>query len=591
MNTADKVLTLTSELGSRDDLAEIISNNWTRLHHLKAGIMADWSETSKFLFATDTSTTSASALPWTHTTTTPKLTQIRDNLHANYQSSLFPNDKWLTWEAHSKESAKRDKREAITSYMDNKARIGGLRKTVSDLLYDYIDRGSAFCAPTFEARYKEEEVSLERTSGFVGPKATRISPEDIVFDPTASDFNYTNKIVRSLHSIGSIHKMAKVSSDAAGWQKALDKRNSSIRTGAGLSSEDWNKAEQYSVDGFGSLSEYYKSETVEVLEFYGDIYDPYTGELREGRMITVMDRTTVVRDVQIPTYDGVAAIRMVSWRKRPGNLWGMGPLDNLVGMQYMLDHYVNMCSNAYDLKVMAPKKVIGDVEAFNWEPNATIHMDEGGDVQEMGQNFGDVESLQGWISQIESRMELYAGAPREAMGVRTPGEKTAFEVQALENAAGRIFMEKIVQFELFLEEILNDMLEISHRNMDKADVIKVLDNDIGVASFKTITKDDITGNGILRPVGARHFAHKAQELQNMVGIFNSPIGSLVAPHTSAIEMTKFISDVVDLRGYSMFSPNVAVMERQETDSLVAQSVEDNEVAASVVEEEELAQVE
>ena len=27
---------------------------------------------------------------------------------------------------------------------------------------------------------------------------------------------------------------------------------------------------------------------------------------------------------------------------------------------------------------------------------------------------------------IEDRMELYAGAPREAMGIRTPGEKDSF---------------------------------------------------------------------------------------------------------------------------------------------------------------------
>ena len=48
-----------------------------------------------FLFATDTSKTSVGGLPWKNSTTLPKLTQIRDNLHANYMSAVFPNDNWL----------------------------------------------------------------------------------------------------------------------------------------------------------------------------------------------------------------------------------------------------------------------------------------------------------------------------------------------------------------------------------------------------------------------------------------------------------------------------------------------------------------
>ena len=182
--------------------------------------------------------------------------------------------------------------------------------------------------------------------------------------------------------------------------------------------------------------------------------------------------------------------------------------------------------------------------------------DEQGDVVEMAQQFGDVYAILEYVKTLEERMEQYAGAPREAMGIRSPGEKTAFEVQALENAAGRIFQEKINAFEEFVEDLLNDMLEEAHRNFPLVDTIRVIDNDLGVASFNSITKDDITGDGILRPVGARHFAQKAQELQNLVGVFNSPLGEKIAPHTSAIGLTEFINDVIDLKGYNIFEPNI-----------------------------------
>jgi hypothetical protein len=582
MKRSDSVVELEGLLKG-DGPSDWIANLWTTYNNQRAPKINQWKELDEYIFATDTTTTSNSTLPWTHNTTSPKLTQIRDNLHANYLSSLFPNDKWLSWVAFSKDAAKKETSKTILAYMDNKTREGGLRNTVSRLLYDYIDKGNAFSMPTFEARYNTSDFQM--TTDFVGPKAVRISPHDIVFDPTAVDFSASHKIVRSYMTVGDLKKMAQTHPDQSFWEDALQRRRMLADRAGAFKAEDWAKASQYMMDGFGNMQEYYQSNTVEILEFYGDYYDSETDVLEANRMITVVDRTTAVRNVPIPTYGGRPAIRHVGWRVRPENLWAMGPLDNLVGMQYMIDHYLNMSANALDLKVMPPKKIIGDVESFAWEPNAEIHLDENGDVQEMAQNFGDVYTVLEYISQLEERMEMYAGAPREAMGIRTPGEKTAFEMQSLENAAGRIFNEKIIQFEVFLEQILNDMLEEAHRNIEKTDIIRIVDNDLGVEQFKSVTKDDITANGILRPVGARHFGQRAQELQNLTGVLQGPMAQILAPHTSAIGLTEFISDVIDLRGYTVFQPNIAVSEAQETEALATQAQEDNLMASQNSEEE------
>lgn len=584
--SSDKVIELRG-LVNPDKPSEWVSNLWSKWNNQRAKKISDWAEVDKYLFAVDTLTTTNKTLPWTHTTTTPKLTQIRDNLHSNYLSSLFPNDKWLTWVAFSKDSAKKETAKTMVAYMENKTREGGFRNTVSNLLYDYIDKGQAFAMPVFEARYKES--ALEKTADFIGPRAVRISPYDIVFNPTAVDFDNTPKIVRSTISLGELRKMAMTHPDETFWTEALDRRMQLHNAASTYNTDEWAKASQYLVDGFGSLQEYYGSDTVELLEFYGDYHDAHTGELHTNRMITVVDRSFLVRNIETPTYSGKPAIRSVGWRKRPDNLWSMGPLDNLVGMQYLIDHYINMVSNALDLKVMPPKKIVGDVEAFDWKPNAEIHLDENGDVVEMAQQFGDVYAVLEFVAQIENRMEMYAGAPREAMGIRTPGEKTAFEVQALENAAGRIFQEKIVQFEIFMEGLINDMLEEAHRNFANSDIIRIIDDDLGVADFQEVSKEDITADGVLRPVGARHFAQKAQELQNLVGVFSSPIGQMIAPHTSGIGLTEFINDVTDLRGYQIFKPNVALEEAQETQAIATQAEEDNIMRSNTSVEEISAQ--
>ncbi|NOQ73234.1 MAG: hypothetical protein GQ574_14600 [Crocinitomix sp.] len=587
MATASKKTVEIRSFMAREDNAEWVGNLWDTWNNQRAEKMASWAETDKFIFAVDTTTTANSSLPWTHTTTLPKLTQIRDNLHANYLSSLFPNDKWLQWLAYDKNAAKAATASTIQAYMENKTREGGFRNVISRLLYDYIDKGNAFAMPSFEARYKD--YMGEKVADFIGPVLVRISPVDIVFDPTAAAFDKTPKVVRSIKTIGELKRLAIDNPDERFWEDVVSRRLNIRANMANYTNTEWNKASQYQVDGFGSLTEYYQSDYVEILEFFGDYHDAQSNTLELDRMITIVDRSIVVRDVPVPTYSGGDLIRQVGWRLRPENLWAMGPLDNLVGMQYLLDHRENMKSNALDLKVMSPLKIIGEVEEFTWGPRAEIHIDENGDVQELAQGFNDIFASNNEMEAIEARMELYAGAPREAMGVRSPGEKTAFEVQSLENAAGRIFQEKIIQFEVFMEQCLNDMLETSHRNMDMGDVIRVIDNDLGVQQFLNITKEDITANGVLRPVGARHFAQKAQELQNLTGIFNSQLGQIIAPHTSSVALTRFVEDVVDLRGYEIFRPNVAVAEQQETQALVNQADEDNMMeSAEGMSEEELA---
>jgi len=575
----DKIAEISSILTPEGEAAWV-AHYWTQYNNQRAQKMGEWAELKKYLFATDTSTTSNSRLPWKNSTTLPKLTQIRDNLHSNYLAAMFPNEKWLQWQAYTAEDASHKKKKVITAYIENKARMGGLRTEVSKLLYDYIDYGNVFGTVVYERRYKDEDGIKVPT--FIGPRLIRISPEDIVFNPLATSFKDTFKIVRSVKTLGEIKKLIKMGPENAHWQKVLDHRNGIRKTLAGYTTEDFQKASQYSIDGFGNLQEYYMSNYVEILEFYGDYNNQENDDFQESRIVTVADRSILVRNVPIPTYDGVAPIFHVGWRLRPDNLWAMGPLDNLIGMQYRIDHLENAKADAFDLTIHAPLKIIGQVEEFTWGPGAEIHIDEGGDVQEVLKNLNAIITADNQIELIEAKMELYAGAPREAMGVRSPGEKTALEIQTLNNAAGRIFQEKASTFELvFLEDVLNAMLESARRNMDSGEVVSTLDSDLGAVEFMSITRDDIVAKGVLRPIGARHFAQQAQDLQNVIGIFSSPIGQMVAPHTSAIALTNFINDVTNLTGYNIFRPNVAIDEQQETQGLMNQVNEDLEVQATV----------
>ena len=561
--------------------AQYIANTWDNYNSQRQSKIALWKELRNYVFATDTSTTTNSTLPWKNSTTLPKLCQIRDNLHSNYISALFPNDEWLKWEGYSQSDAVKEKRDSIEAYMSNKTRTGHFRTEMSKLLYDYIDYGNAFATVDFESSYVLDPQD-NRTIKFIGPRARRISPLDIVFNPLANDFVSSFKIIRSIKTVGQLKKMAEEQPENTYLKDAIGRRLDMMSKMNAYGIDEASKAEGVSIDGFGNYFEYLQSGYVELLEFYGDLHNQNTGEVQANRIITVIDRMWTIRNEAIPSWLGHAPIYHVGWRSRPDNLWAMGPLENLVGMQYRIDHLENLKADAMDLAVLPPLVIKGEVEQFTYGPSAEIHIDEAGEVTELARNVQWVITAENNIDKIEMRMEQYAGAPREAMGIRSAGEKTAFEVQQLQNAAGRIFQEKITTFEIeMVEQLLNAMLEVSKRNMDTADWARVMDDDLGVQQFMEITKEDITASGVLRPIGARHFAAQAQLVQNLTNLSNTPIWQQIAPHVSAKQLAKMVEDVLGFGRFQLIRPNVAVVEQQETQRMMNQATEDLEVEQTV----------
>jgi hypothetical protein len=137
----------------------------------------------------------------------------------------------------------------------------------------------------------------------------------------------------------------------------------------------------YQMDGFTSFRAYLLSDMVEVLTFYGDWYDSETDEFQKNRVITVVDRHKLIGNKPNPSFFGSAPIFHSPWRTRQDNLWGMGPLANLVGMQYRMDHVENMGADIWDLTTFPVQKVKGFVEDFTWQPGEKIFVSEEGDVE------------------------------------------------------------------------------------------------------------------------------------------------------------------------------------------------------------------
>ncbi len=549
-------------------LAVEITDRWTTWNNARQSKIEEWKELRNYLYATDTRTTSNSKLPWTNSTTTPKLTQIADNLHANYFSALFPQNRWFKFEAYDEDADTKQKRNVIQAYMENKLRMSDFEDTVSKLINDYIQYGNCFATVEFNRDYTELEDG-ELVTNYIGPKLVRISPFDICFNPVASSFSDSPKVIRSVLTVGEVARKVEETVDNAYMQEIFGKmmQNRSQASGNDI---DVNKSQGFIADGFSTLNEYYESNYVELLTFYGDIYDSDTGTFHKNRVITVVDRAYVLVNEQNPSWLGKSPVFHAGWRERPDNLYAMGPLDNLVGMQYRIDHLENLKADVFDQIAYPIIKIRGDVEDFDFEPAARIYMGEEGDV---GYLAPDATALNAdfQIQTLENKMEMLAGAPREAMGIRSAGEKTAFEVQQLMTAAGRIFQHKTAHFErVFLEPILNSMIEAARRNMDYADTVRVLNEDTGLFFFEQITKDDIMANGKIVPMGARHFAERANRVQNLTQLYQLKLSDpSMAAHLSGKEFARLLAD--ELGETKLFGENVSVMEQLETQRVATEA--------------------
>lgn len=549
-------------------LAAEIASLWTSWRGAAQEAYSRWKETTKYVYATSTKDTTNASNGHDHSTHIPAITQIKDNLEANYMEALLPNDDWFQFKGYDLASSFHEKRAIVESYLKTKHDLSGFNITLQRLITDWVLYGNCFAGVTYVQRSHETE-DQENPFGFVGPQVYRISPFDIVFNPLATTFADSPKVIRTVKSLAELHRDAEEDASLGYSQEIIDRVIDSRSRLSSYKDSDLDRSFAIEFEGFGSASQYYRSGKVEVLEFYGDIWDQENNAFLKNHVITVVDRRWVIRSQPLDTWTGRPHIYHCGWRTRPDNLWAMGPLDNLVGMQYMINHLENARADAFDM-MLSPDRVFKGIVENIEQINGSLHyfVGEQGDVRNLAP---DTTVLQAdfQIQNKQGQMELAAGAPREAAGFRTPGEKTAFEVSSLMTAASRVFQHKINYFSReFLERILEAEIEVARRNLDTVDIIEIVEDELGISEFVTITKEDITANGRLRAIGARHYARNNQLAANL-SQFSQQLAQdpLMQQHFPSERLAKAYETLLGFNNLDLVEPYGRVAENLELQRL------------------------
>lgn len=539
---------------TNSDKAAFITRLFTEWDAAKAPAVTKWREVEAYRYATDTHSLPNSTGAFTHSTHTPVVAAIGQDLEAILLQVVMPHEDWFTFEPMDAQSASRDQRKVLVSYLKNRHALNGYADEVAKLRSDLVTYGVCFSQVTHVNEKREGK------EGYVGPKVSRISPYDIVFDPTAMSFEKTPKIIREIITLGELFKRGESGDfDNELVQKLLKERGNFANSDAG---EDKN--EQYVPLGFGTYQQYIQSGFIELLWFYGDVYDSESMTLHTSKCIVVADDSEVLLDTDIGTVSGYPHIHQSVWQKLPDNLWGMGPLENIIGLNYQVNHRENAKSEALDRLIYPDKVYQGDVEEMYDEETGqvTYLAPEGGGVAELAVNT-QFFSFDLHIDRLTHSARSAARLPSDLTGFRSQGEKTLGEVTALTDGGMRGFIDKAADFERSsLEKHLKSEVELAHEHF--GDALKVPNkSEAGFIEMLNITQKDLAINGLLVPRGAKRFARKNQLLASVVQLSATPLMELAGLHFSGKGAATLIEELLELQDTKLFEEYAQIIEQGE----------------------------
>ena len=106
--------------------------------------------------------------------------------------------------------------------------------------------------------------------------------------------------------------------------------------------------------------------------------------------------------------------------------------------------------------------------------------------------------------------------------------------------------------------------------MDYADTIRALNDDSGLFFFEQISKEDIIANGKLVPMGARHYAERANRVQNLTQLYQLKLSDpTMAAHLSGKEFARLLAE--ELGEPKLFSENISVTEQMQTQRMATEA--------------------
>ena len=538
------------------DVAVRIAELWERYTTEKRNALTLNEEARRFIYATDIDSTSAADLPHKNRTHQPKITQIADTLKSQYFEASLSMPEFFRYPAPQNIT------NAVALAMEKWVRVKlnqrKFRETVGrELVNDYVDYGNCFVS----VDYVIERDNQGRVK-YKGPAWKRISPLDLCFNPREK-FQKSPKIEKAMFHVADIKDFPGTFPNS-GFKRGVIDKAISTRHPEGI--DDWVevvKNRGINMDGYGGFDQYFKQDLAEILIYRGDVFHPDSGKTERNRVVYIMDKVHIIRNEPSQAPSGYDGIHHAGWRLRPDNTWAQGPLDNLIGMQYRIDHLENLKADVFDIIAQPVLFIKGDdiqEPSEGYRPGASYYGGIDSDVKTL---VPDATALNAdnQIMNYHRMMEEFAGAPPESRGIRTPGEKTAFEVSKLDQNATMMFVDKARIFERMLETMLKETFEVMLLNFDIEDYKEIFGESEEAEALEVLALKDTLARGEFTAMGARHWTRRNRETLEMNNFMSGPLQDpKIRAHVSGNKLAEFWERKLNIEDEEIIEENAGVKE-------------------------------
>jgi hypothetical protein len=272
---------------------------------------------------------------------------------------------------------------------------------------------------------------------------------------------------------------------------------------------------------------------IELLECWGNFPITVDGKrvLLENYVAVIANRSRIIRFEPNPYLHGRAAWRLFRLYEDPGETYGRGDLESVLGLQDALNKRFNQVLDANEITIdpqfVVRTNSVVNIDDLRFAPGGIIEADQVGDIQQLqklDQSALGMQELGFVMAQFNQSTGAMQGFTTEAY------KKSATEIGMAGSAEQQQEAETIKHIEhTFIRPVLEDMVSLNQQLMDQPQMLRIISDGNGVISDPNtgmpvpvgpmdvqVTPEDIAGEFDIKPVGAEWQNMSAQDVAQTI---------------------------------------------------------------------------
>jgi hypothetical protein len=288
----------------------------------------------------------------------------------------------------------------------------------------------------------------------------------------------------------------------------------------------------------------------EIIECWGTIEAPGDGGVGKKPYVNfvgaVINRQRLVRFEPSYLWSGKAAVGMAKYRDVPGQVYGIGPLEPVLGLQDLINARTNQLIDIVSYSINPEYKAYDDsrlASEFVSAPNK-IHWVQDMDNLQVIQK--DLRGLNVAMGDVELLKQEFMRMVKSASPASGPSDESATKTRQQGAAVGND-LAKIAAYieETGLAPIMDLFIELNAQYLPKATAVRMIES--GQPVFKEVSPETIRKGYLARVKGTSFALDKQERLDKLLMFLQMVIGSPLA--TSAVDLLALYKKVYEELGF------------------------------------------